>query len=103
VQAHGHAAKPGKDSKAKSGKEVHKYLPKQLNGETVLVPVGPNLWQTQNTIGATTRGLGFRGSKDLSDFYGGHTTVLRDEIVFWGESIQGHDEGDGWIRCSFTE
>jgi len=70
-----------------------------LDNVPVLVAVGPNQWQTQNSIGATTRGLGFRASKDLNDYYGGHSTVLRDEIVFWGDTLNGVDEGDGWLRC----
>jgi len=74
-----------------------RYLPKVVRGSEVLQEVSPNTWQTVNSIGATTQGLGYRNSKNLNALH--HADDIRDRLVFWGDSVQGVDEGDGWVRA----
>lgn len=44
-----------------------------------------------NTVNATTPGLAYRNSKDSDDKDLG-------QIVKWGSTVSGIDEGDGWLR-----
>jgi len=46
---------------------------------------------------APTSGLRYRAKKDLAD-----TSLLdqADSIAKWGSTVQGKDEGDGWLRCA---
>lgn len=77
---------------------VSKYLPKIASGVEVLTEVAPNRWQATNHIGATTKGLGYRNSKNMSDR--NTDTDIKDRLLFWGEMIEGVDDGDGWVRVT---
>jgi hypothetical protein len=70
-----------------------RYLPTHLDGVRVLVDEGENQFRADNSIlHATTKGVGYRKSKDLHNKDAGRALP-------WGEMIVGIDEEDGWVRC----
>lgn len=65
------------------------FLPKMLNGDTVLVSSGfRGTWCVSLPPNSA---LALRASKQLTD--------RMDEMVHRGAFVDGVDEGDGWIRC----
>jgi hypothetical protein len=67
------------------------YLPTTLNGKQILEARDDNMWQAVNVLGVTTPGIGYRSSKQLDDKIG-------SEHLVWDTTIQGIDEGDGWVK-----
>lgn len=68
-----------------------RFLPKRLQGVSVLTPLAPEIYRVENRLGAPTKGLAQRRSRSVSD-------VDPASVVLWGSTVTGRDEGD-WIRC----
>lgn len=69
------------------------YLPKALQGKPVLIAEDDETWRAVNDdLKADTLGLNFREIKLLE------ARVKDNRFLKWGETIQGVDEGDGWVR-----
>jgi len=72
---------------------VTAYLPKAVNGRQALEAVGEQTWQSiKFGVHAFpgTQGLAYRREKQVD--------TKMEEYLRWGETIQGVDEGDGWVR-----
>lgn len=71
------------------------YLPKVINGRTVLVQEGHDRWRTTNPDSqARFGGLSYRKSKQMED-------RLEEGLgPVWGVVLDGVDEGDGWVRLN---
>lgn len=72
------------------------FLPKNIRGETVLLPEGSDAWRLTNSKlrSPAPNGLAFRRSKKLDD------KIDRD--LAWGQALNGVDEGD-WVRFRVAE
>lgn len=76
--------------------EIIRYLPKNLNGKPVLIHEGGTSYRADNAqLQATTPGLAFRFSKDLAEKDRAHTAR-------WESSVEGTDEGDGWVKVNLA-
>jgi len=71
------------------------YIPKKINGFVVLAeePNARGTWRSTNKYLnlADSPGLAYRKSKNVDDKMGAL-------VLHWGTSVNGADEGDGWIR-----
>jgi hypothetical protein len=80
---------------AERAKQIQAYLPRRINGVTVMKQVEDvaNLWvATREYLGSTDRsGLGHRSVKRIDQKLPGYT-------VFWGGRIKGVAEDEDWIR-----
>jgi len=78
------------------------YLPKRLNGVTVLKRQAPVcvFKATSEDFGQKPEqeGVGYRFSKKVDD-----KDEAFNSLVRWGECIQGVEEGEGWIRCEVSQ
>lgn len=75
------------------------YLPMRIKGVPVLVMVADHLWRAENnllradSILASKPGLAWRTCADLE------SKVGNNRLLRWGETVQGTEEGDGWVKC----
>jgi hypothetical protein len=70
------------------------YLPIKLDGVTVLRKVEGNEWQATNQfLAPDTLGLGYRSQKHME-------AKMGFSLLPWQSSIQGVDQGDGWVRVA---
>jgi hypothetical protein len=91
-------ADKNKDEVLEDKDEEIAYLPKEIDGVVVLEKVGSDTWcATKNEKKEKETGLGleYRYEKQLDA-----TREAEDasERLYWGKTIKGSDEGDGWVK-----
>jgi hypothetical protein len=67
------------------------YIPKKVNGNEVVELVGRNMWKAVNVGKEPTHGIGYRSKPELAAKIEGH-------CFYWGTTVEGIDEGNGWLR-----
>jgi len=87
--------KASKDSEETSSAAIQirsLYLPKQVNGSSVLDEEMKNSWRATNeNLEAETLGICFRSAKRLD-------AKLVNDMALWETLLCGQDEGDAWVR-----
>jgi len=83
---------------------VTMFLPMTLQGVKVLVYMGGNTWQVDDSLPLSQqverfgRGLAYRRSKRLDDNQGWMTRTAA-----WGSFVEGIDTGDGWLQVEVKQ
>merc|ERR1719401_1075485 len=72
--------------------QVTAYLPKAVAGKEIVTSVGENMWRATDAAVGKALGIAYRREKQKHAIWG------EDHFLGWGLTVQGVDEGDGWVR-----
>jgi len=68
------------------------YLPKELNGDLVLLDLGNGVYEpTNENLDSELPGLNKRSRKEVS-------AKVKDDYIPWGQKVKGTDVGGGWVQ-----
>jgi len=68
------------------------FLPMEVKGARVLVKEAGQIWRAVAPRKSPCPCIGYRLSKNFDD-------KLEGQQLFYGDTIAGVDDGDGWVRC----